>query len=103
MILHLAPAPRPAPLALDLIRQYLVPDPRYTSYPLATQLSNDLAALDLEGALRADNAPSLGSINIDLIFGLPHQHAAGFARPLGRCSPSVRTASPCSAPPTCRG
>ena len=64
-----APAPRPAPLALDLIRKYSVPGPRYTSYPPATQFSADLAALDPEGALRADNVPGAGPLS--LYFHLP--------------------------------
>ena len=64
-----AAAPRPAPLALDLIRKYSVPGPRYTSYPPATQFSADLAALDPEGALRADNVPGAGPLS--LYFHLP--------------------------------
>jgi oxygen-independent coproporphyrinogen-3 oxidase len=63
------PLPRPAPLALDLIRKYSIPGPRYTSYPPATQFSGDLAALDPAAALRADNAPGAGSIS--LYFHLP--------------------------------
>ena len=44
-------APASAPLALDLIRKYSVPGPRYTSYPPATQFSDDLSALRLEEAI----------------------------------------------------
>ena len=64
-----APVPRSAPLALDLIRKYSVPGPRYTSYPPATQFSADVAALDLEAALRVDNAPGAGPLS--LYFHLP--------------------------------
>ncbi len=63
------PLPRPAPLALDLIRKYSIPGPRYTSYPPATQFSEDLAALDPAAALRADNAPGAGPLS--LYFHLP--------------------------------
>ncbi len=63
------PLPRPAPLALDLIRKYSIPGPRYTSYPPATQFLEDLAALDPAAALRADNAPGAGPLS--LYFHLP--------------------------------
>jgi oxygen-independent coproporphyrinogen-3 oxidase len=64
-----ASAPRPAPLALDLIRKYSVPGPRYTSYPPATQFSADVAAFAPEAALRADNARGAGPLS--LYFHLP--------------------------------
>ncbi|MFM8337876.1 MAG: oxygen-independent coproporphyrinogen III oxidase [Opitutaceae bacterium] len=62
-------APRPAPLALDLIRKYSVPGPRYTSYPPATQFTDDLQALRLEEAIADDNATGAGPLS--LYFHLP--------------------------------
>ena len=62
-------APRPAPLALDLIRKYSVPGPRYTSYPPATQFTDDLPALRLEEAIADDNAAGAGPLS--LYFHLP--------------------------------
>ncbi len=58
-----------APLALDLIRKYSIPGPRYTSYPPATQFSADLPALRLEDAIAEDNAPGAGPVS--LYFHLP--------------------------------
>lgn len=60
---------RAAPLALDLIRKYSIPGPRYTSYPPATQFTADLPALRLEDAIAEDNAPGAGPIS--LYFHLP--------------------------------
>lgn len=57
------------PLDLGLIRKYSIPGPRYTSYPPATQFTDDLAALDLEGAIAADNQPGAGPLS--LYFHLP--------------------------------
>ena len=62
-------APSPAPLALDLIRKYSVPGPRYTSYPPATQFTDDLPALRLEEAIADDNAGGAGPLS--LYFHLP--------------------------------
>ena len=62
-------APASAPLALDLIRKYSVPGPRYTSYPPATQFSDDLSALRLEEAIAEDNRPDAGPVS--LYFHLP--------------------------------
>jgi oxygen-independent coproporphyrinogen-3 oxidase len=53
-----------APLDLALVRKYAVPGPRYTSYPPATRFHVDLAALDLEGAIAADNGPGAGSLSL---------------------------------------
>ena len=61
--------PRSAPLALDLIRKYSVPGPRYTSYPPATQFSADVAALAPDAVVRADNVPGAGPVS--LYFHLP--------------------------------
>ena len=55
-------------LDLDLIRKYSVPGPRYTSYPPATQFTAEVAPLDLEGAIDADNGAG-GPIS--LYFHLP--------------------------------
>lgn len=67
------PAPVPAParpaLDLDLIRKYSIPGPRYTSYPPATQFTNDLPALRLEEAIADDNRPGAGPVS--LYFHLP--------------------------------
>lgn len=53
------PRPHPsAPLDLELIRNYTVNAPRYTSYPPATRFTEDLAALDVDAAIAADNASS---------------------------------------------
>lgn len=60
---------RAAPLALDLIRKYSIPGPRYTSYPPATQFTADLPALRLEAAIAEDNAPGAGPLS--LYFHLP--------------------------------
>jgi oxygen-independent coproporphyrinogen-3 oxidase len=62
-------AGRPAPLALDLIRKYSIPGPRYTSYPPATQFTAELPALRLEDAIAEDNAPGAGPVS--LYFHLP--------------------------------
>ena len=58
-----------APLDLGLIRKYSIPGPRYTSYPPATKFTEDLGALELEGALRDDNAAGAGPLS--LYFHLP--------------------------------
>ena len=60
---------RAAPLALDLIRKYSIPGPRYTSYPPATQFTADLTAVRLEDAFAEDNAPGAGPVS--LYFHLP--------------------------------
>lgn len=62
------PASTPT-LDLDLIRKYSVAGPRYTSYPPATRFTEDLAAADLDRALREDNAPGAGPLS--LYFHLP--------------------------------
>jgi len=64
-----AVAPAAAPLALDLIRKYSVPGPRYTSYPPATQFVDDVGTLRLEEAIDDDNAPGAGPLS--LYFHLP--------------------------------
>ncbi|MBI5689171.1 MAG: oxygen-independent coproporphyrinogen III oxidase [Verrucomicrobia bacterium] len=60
---------RAAPLALDLIRKYSIPGPRYTSYPPATQFTADLPTVRLEDAIAEDNAPGAGPVS--LYFHLP--------------------------------
>ena len=60
---------RTAPLALDLIRKYSIPGPRYTSYPPATQFTADLSTVRLEDAIAEDNAPGSGPVS--LYFHLP--------------------------------
>jgi hypothetical protein len=60
---------RAAPLALDLIRKYSIPGPRYTSYPPATKFTADLAAHRLEDAIAEDNAAGAGPLS--LYFHLP--------------------------------
>ncbi len=57
------------PLDLDLIRKYAVPGPRYTSYPPANKFHEDVASLDLDAALAADNADA--SKPLSLYFHLP--------------------------------
>jgi oxygen-independent coproporphyrinogen-3 oxidase len=71
MILPTEPATagRAAPLALDLIRKYSIPGPRYTSYPPATQFTAELPALRLAEAIAEDNAPGAGPVS--LYFHLP--------------------------------
>ena len=64
-----AVASRPSPLALDLVRKYSVPGPRYTSYPPATQFTGALVTLRLEDAIAEDNAPGAGPVS--LYFHLP--------------------------------
>ena len=64
-----AVASRPSPLALDLVRKYSVPGPRYTSYPPATQFTDALGTLRLEDAIAEDNAPGAGPVS--LYFHLP--------------------------------
>jgi oxygen-independent coproporphyrinogen-3 oxidase len=59
----------PPGLRLDLIKKYSVPGPRYTSYPPATQFTDNLASLDLEGAIADDNRPGAGPVS--LYFHLP--------------------------------
>ena len=61
--------PSSALLDLDLIRKYSIPGPRYTSYPPATQFTDDLASLDLEEAIASDNRPGAGPLS--LYFHLP--------------------------------
>jgi oxygen-independent coproporphyrinogen-3 oxidase len=65
------PAPRLAAPAinLDLVRKYSIPGPRYTSYPPATQFTSELASLDLDAAIAADNATGAGPLS--LYFHLP--------------------------------
>jgi oxygen-independent coproporphyrinogen-3 oxidase len=60
---------RSASLDLGLIRKYSIPGPRYTSYPPATQFTTDVAALAVEDAIAADNAPGAGPVS--LYFHLP--------------------------------
>ncbi len=62
-------APNRAAVDLDLIRKYSIPGPRYTSYPPATQFTNDLPSLKLDDAIAADNAPGSGPLS--LYFHLP--------------------------------
>ncbi len=78
MILPTETAPAtPTPLALDLIRKYSIPGPRYTSYPPATQFTAKLAPLGLEDAILRDNGrrgaagdPTEGG-PVSLYFHLP--------------------------------
>lgn len=60
---------RATPLDLALIRKYAVPGPRYTSYPPATQFHEDVAALNIDQSIVADNAPGAGPLS--LYFHLP--------------------------------
>jgi len=65
-----APTRLTAPaLDLDLIRKYSIPGPRYTSYPPATQFTDQLDGLGLEEAIAADNRDPEGPIS--LYFHLP--------------------------------
>ena len=48
----LAPEPVHAPLPLDLLRQFDVPGPRYTSYPTADRFVEAFGADDYVQALR---------------------------------------------------
>ena len=67
-------APAPA-INLDLVRKYAhVAAPRYTSYPPATKFTDDMAALRVEDAITADNAPAPGggaARPLSLYFHLP--------------------------------
>jgi oxygen-independent coproporphyrinogen III oxidase len=56
-------------LNLELIRKYSIPGPRYTSYPPATKFTTRLDELDLEGAIRDDNADP--GRPLSLYFHLP--------------------------------
>ena len=60
-----------APVAsnLELIRKYAVPGPRYTSYPPAVRLHENLETFDLSSALAVDNADP--SRPLPLYFHLP--------------------------------
>jgi oxygen-independent coproporphyrinogen III oxidase len=69
MILPTENVSPPPTLDLGLIRKYSIPGPRYTSYPPATKFSSDVASLDIEGSLAADNAPGGGPLS--LYFHLP--------------------------------
>ena len=68
MILPNESSPPQSSLDLDLIRKYSIPGPRYTSYPPATKFT-ELASLDLDEALSADNQRGAGPIS--LYFHLP--------------------------------
>jgi oxygen-independent coproporphyrinogen-3 oxidase len=59
----------PVTLDLDLIRKYSGAGPRYTSYPPATQFTEQLAELRLDEAIAADNRPGAGPLS--LYFHLP--------------------------------
>ena len=59
----------PVALDLDLIRKYSIPGPRYTSYPPATQFTEQLAGLRLDEAIAEDNRPGAGPLS--LYFHLP--------------------------------
>ncbi|MBE7537870.1 MAG: oxygen-independent coproporphyrinogen III oxidase [Opitutaceae bacterium] len=61
-------APSSTEIDLQLIQKYSVPGPRYTSYPPATKFTTDWKSLDLEGAVKADNAAK-GPLS--LYFHLP--------------------------------
>jgi len=69
MILPSETAAAPSQLDLALIRKYSIPAPRYTSYPPATRFTEDLASLDLDEAIAADNRPGAGPVS--LYFHLP--------------------------------
>jgi oxygen-independent coproporphyrinogen-3 oxidase len=64
-----AATPKNTSLDLDLIRKYSIPAPRYTSYPPATQFVDDMAKVDLDKALKDDNAS--GTNPLSLYFHLP--------------------------------
>lgn len=57
------------PLDLALIRKYAIAGPRYTSYPPANKFHEDLAALDIDAAIAADNADPERPLS--LYFHLP--------------------------------
>ncbi len=56
-------------LNLDLIRKYTMPAPRYTSYPPATQFTDQLDAVGLDQAYADDNRAGSGPLS--LYFHLP--------------------------------
>jgi oxygen-independent coproporphyrinogen-3 oxidase len=53
---------------LDLVKKYNVPGPRYTSYPPATQFTNDVSPEILEGKIRQNNQ---ATGDLSLYFHLP--------------------------------
>ncbi|MBK9990358.1 MAG: oxygen-independent coproporphyrinogen III oxidase [Verrucomicrobia bacterium] len=64
-----AAQPSASSLNLDLIRKYTMPAPRYTSYPPATQFTDQLGAVRVEDAFKDDN--QAGSGPLSLYFHLP--------------------------------
>lgn len=61
-----APSPASTIDVSPLASKYAVPGPRYTSYPPANRFHTDIASLDLEGAIRADNRPGAGPVSLYL-------------------------------------
>ena len=57
------------PAAIDLLRKYSGPAPRYTSYPTANHFTDNLAAFDPAGLIALDNRPGAGPLS--LYFHLP--------------------------------
>src|SRR6185369_3475690 len=53
---------------LDLVKKYNVPGPRYTSYPPATQFSDELPLTDVMDNIRANNQ---SASDLSLYFHLP--------------------------------
>jgi oxygen-independent coproporphyrinogen III oxidase len=57
---------------LDLVRRYNVPGPRYTSYPPATQFSDQVPVASLVDGIRANNQTAA---DLSLYFHLPFCHS----------------------------
>jgi oxygen-independent coproporphyrinogen-3 oxidase len=53
---------------LDLVRKHNVPGPRYTSYPPATQFSDEVSADDVQDRIRANNESER---DLSLYFHIP--------------------------------
>jgi oxygen-independent coproporphyrinogen-3 oxidase len=49
---------------LDLVRKYSAAAPRYTSYPPATQFTDDLASIGVDDAIAEDNATSARPLSL---------------------------------------
>ena len=76
MLAEIKTPPTSATLDLDLIREYSVPGPRYTSYPPATQFTEDLSRL----AKLSSGGNRVGADNYILKYGaLLHTDIALFA------------------------
>jgi len=67
----LAPEPVHAPLPLDLLRQFDVPGPRYTSYPTADRFVEAFGADDYVQALRHRREAGSGASPLSLYVHIP--------------------------------